>query len=620
MSTTLESVLAQELISFEGIHGQDPETGANIDSGRTYISSYTNRIFGSPFQFLDSVDRRFDSINTQLGANYLKNTLLNSPILYIRPGLPKYTGGTDGNSLFEGIKSVFFNTGEDLSFTESLLETLAANTLFAKGSKLQKRMFGFRETYYQYMQHVNYMCRSMAVFLDLTETGNDYPNGCFIDSVFHEFGNMSWENYRMMSGSKVLKPWDQLVSMGGATILGATLKSGVDIAKSIPSSIYDMVMGAFEDGTDSVDPKDAANAFSSILENGVSLTDLGNLFGDSSSSTIDGSTDSTGTEVATETDSSTSVGQQVADNYSTAINTSITEVMVDKVSSVQFMVDPVSFEETLTNETAPSAIESTIDAINEGVGQEIAFITGSNVDLGLLGNVTSFLGDTVSTAANFISGLVEPISGGFMTNLFSGAVNSIKGQKMIYPEIYKKSNSSMNYQFTVNLVSPYGDIYNYYMNIVVPLMHLIALAAPRMVTANSVTSPFLVQAFIPGICTCQMGIIENMQISKNKSNHSVSVNGFPLEVSVTFTIKELYNAMSISPANDPASFLFNETLNDYMANLGGLMPSVDTYKKQRAAMFSGLENFFSEGEWWNDIGNNILTGIEDFINPFAAQG
>lgn len=616
-SYALENILAQELIQLEGIHGQDPETGQNVNTNTTYINSYTNRIFGAPYQFLDSVDRRFPSVNQHVGNEYLRNIILHSPILHIKPGLPKYTGGTDGNSLFNGIKSIYLNTTSgNLSFTESLLSTLASSTLFAKGSKLQKRMFGFRETYYQYMSHVNYMCRSMAIFLELTDSSNDFPNGCFTktNGSLQEFQTMKWENYRMLDGSNVLDPWEQLKDMGGATILGATLASGVDIAQAVGGSVYDIVMSVLQNPSASVDPETAANAFATVLESGANVEDLMGLTGSGSTDT---STETPADGVDTTTDAS--LGTQISDNYENAINTSLTDVMVDKICSVQFMVEPGSFEEQYTNNAEPSFISNSINAISSDIGQEIAFITGSNVDLGLLENVTDFLGDTLSTATNFLSGLVEPISGGFTTNLFNGALNSIKGQKMIYPKIYKTSDSSMNYNFTINLSTPYGDIYNYYMNIVVPLMHLLALVAPRMVTANSVTSPFLVQAFIPGICTCQLGLISNMTVTKNKSGHAVSVNGFPLEITVTFTIDELYNAMSISPANDPASFLFNETLNDYMANLAGLMPSVDTYTQQRKIMFEGLDNFFSNGEWFNDAANSLLTGLEDFINPFAAE-
>ena len=110
-----------------------------------------------------------------------------------------------------------------------------------------------------------------------------------------------------------------------------------------------------------------------------------------------------------------------------------------------------------------------------------------------------------------------------------------------------------------------------------------------------------------------------MTITKNKNANHVSVNGFPLDIKVTFTIQELYNAMSISPGNDPASFLFNETLNDYMANLAGLIPSVDTYTKQRKASFQALEYYLSSGEWINDVASPIVDKIEDIANPFLGR-
>lgn len=218
-----------------------------------------------------------------------------------------------------------------------------------------------------------------------------------------------------------------------------------------------------------------------------------------------------------------------------------------------------------------------------------------------------------------MAGITEPLTGGFTTNLFNGALRSVKGQKMIYPKIYDSSNSETNYQFTVNLNTPYGDVYHYYVNILVPLFHLIALAAPRMVTSNSVNSPYLVQAFIPGMCTCQLGIISNMSIQKNPNANRVSVNGFPLEIKVSFTVQELYNALSISPVNDPASFLFNETLNDYMSNLCGLQPCINTYDQQRKNAFENLEKYLSTGAWYEDDANNALNSVEDFINPYTGR-
>lgn len=611
----LTNILGQELIDLERTTGQDPETGQSLDTNTSYITKYTNRIFGAPYQFLDSVDRRFPSVNRHLGNEYLRNMILKGPILHIKPGVPKYTGGTDGTSIFNGIKEIYFNSSTDdgMTFTESLLSTLAKTTIFGKGSKLQKRMFGFREQFNQYMSYANYMCRSMAIFLQLTSGDNSFPPGCFTQTggKLQPFESMKWENYRMLDGATPLSAFDQLKKMGGATVLGATLASGIDVAQHLAGSAYDVVMAVLNG--EEVSPETAAEAYSDVLMSGASVEDIiSNASGTAATSTAviaDG--------VNTLENDDNTLGEDIAENYSQAIDTSLTEVMCDKITSVMFMVEPVAYEESIQNSTANSAIEDTLGGISDAIGQEIAFITGSNADVGVVGGVTNLLGNTLSSAAEFLTGLVEPVAGGFTTNLIHGALQSIKGQKMIYPKIFQKSESTMNYQFTIRLVSPYGDTYNYYMNIIVPLMHLIALAGPRMVTANTVSSPFLVQAFIPGMCTCQMGIISRLEITKNKSLHAVNVNGFPLEVEINITIEELYNALSISPGNDPASFLFNETLNDYMANLAGLQPSVDTYTQQREVMLAGLGNFFTSGEMINDFADSLLTGLENFINPMT---
>lgn len=299
-----------------------------------------------------------------------------------------------------------------------------------------------------------------------------------------------------------------------------------------------------------------------------------------------------------------------------SLDKSVADAMARKVSCVEFMVEPVSFSENITNTTSPSAIESAIDAVGGSIGSEVAFFTNSNVAPDMIQNVMNFLGDTTQNAAMSLQNMMSGVTGGYITGLFSGALQSIKGQKMIYPEIYKSTDTHMDYTFDMTLTTPYGDVYNYYMNIVVPLLHLIALAAPRMVTSNSITSPFLVQAYIPGMCTCNLGIISNMDITKNPTGKHVSVNGFPLTVKVRFTVKELYNSLAISPANNPVSFLYNETLNDYMANMAGLIPSINTYTEQRNSMFDSLDRYLKGDSLLNDAVSRFDENIENFINPY----
>lgn len=579
MAENIINDLGKELVDLEGIHGQHPESGAGINSGNSYIDKYTNKVFGAPYQLLDSVDRRFPDINSHVGNEYLRNILLDSPILHIKPGLPKYTGGTDATSISQGVKDIYMDvTQGDMSFASSLLDQLATSTIFGGGSKLQKRMFGFRECYYDYMQHVNYMCRSMATFLNLTK-GAELPSGAFTaNGTFEEFATFKWENYRMMADSRVLKPSEYLVEIGESGIV-ADIKATGHTASGIGKLFLSGVLGLTDVAT------------------GGNIDGLGDI----SSEVMSGGLN------------------EISEAWKFAANTSMSDSLVDKICSVEFMVEPTSFTETLVNDTAPSTIENLIDGISSDLGAEIAFITNSNADLGMIEGVADLLGSTLDSAVTMLGGLVQTTAGGFTGNLFNGAFNSIKGQKMIYPEIYKKSNSQMDYNFSITLTSPYGDIYNYFMNIIVPLMHLIALAAPRMVTANTTTSPYMIQAYIPGMCTCHLGIISQMNIQKNPTGKHVSVHGFPLTVKVDFTIKELYNAMSISPGNDPSSFLFNETLNDYMSNLAGLAPSVDTYVQQRENAFKNLNEYIASGTYVEDVINATTTKIEDMYNPFTGR-
>jgi len=549
--------LGMELTSMEGIHAQDIETGGK--NKNAMLGNYTNKLFGAPYQLLDSVDPRFPSVNPNVGGEYLKNFLLHSPILHIKPGMPRYTGGDNPTSVFRQMQKIYTDD-DSMSLSQSLIRSLAESTVFSAGSRLQRRMFGLRPTYTEYMMYVNYMCRSVAIMLGLTGGNSGYPNGTFVTTSSKKSGNVDfipfesvrWENYRMVGNSYVATSIQHLKDLADATPIGVVVEG----AKA---------------GANFINP-------------------LGHNF-------LNGN----------------SASDKISAAWNKAMNTSLSDVVHDRVQSLMFMVEPVSFTENLVNNTDQSFIESSINAVSDSVGSEIAFITGSQADTGIIGGLTEFLGSNISSAAMNLGKMVQPATGGFMTNLFSGAIQSIKGQHMIYPDIYKNSNSAMDYEYSVTLTTPYGDIYNYYMNIVVPLMHLIALAAPRMVTSNTVASPFLVQTYVPGMATCQMGVVSNMSIVKNPDYKSVTVNGFPSTVKVSFQVKELYNAMSISPAHDPASFMFNETLNDYMANMAGLIPSVDTYAKQRAAAFQNLDEYFESDSYLSGMGDYLTDKITDTL-------
>ena len=609
--------LGQELIDMEGLKYQNMDSGKFEKRGtKSVLDKYTTRLFGAPYQLLDSVDKRFPSINSHVGNDYLRNFLLNAPIISIRPGLPKYTGNTSDN-FFDTLGQIFRDSfggvdaegnATDASFGGVMYNILMQgikNGPMKYGEKLEKRFFDFRETYTDYCHYANYMCRSVANFLKLTSTNDYYPNGTFVsEDSWETFDKIRWENYRFRNDSKVESNAEYFANLATAGGFGA-IKDWVTGESSDLEKYYrdgsnfstnrevDDTEGTEEDAGDEVTGDSAETN-----NNSFSFSDLLELTGSSIKATA--------AQIFNSGENAKygSSGLQSAYDYKAS-----------KITCVQFMVEPADFSETYTNNTRPSLVESAVDGIQQNVGSEIQWITQSDTDGSIIDGFLNTTGTAVESVLSTIGNMSSNLAGGFVSNLFSGAIRSLKGQKMIYPNIYQNSQSTNNYQFTINLRTPYGDVYNYYMNIVVPWLHLLALTAPRMVTANSLSSPFIVQAYIPGMATIQMGIIRELTFSRNPEQKFVSNNGFPNSAKVTIGIDELYNAMAISAANDPASFLYNETLNDYMCNLAGIVPSMEASDMQRQNGFAQMSQYFTSGGIGNDLINMGTELIEDWIDP-----
>ncbi|MDE7347045.1 MAG: hypothetical protein K2N48_09965, partial [Muribaculaceae bacterium] len=167
--------LYDELRALEGTKGQNPETGQETDA--SFISSYTNRLFGAPYQLLDSVDKRFGGINSGLGNEYMRNFIFNSPILYVKPGMPIYTGNIQADSIGQALKDMYMDTTVGGMSTLDSIMMSVGGMLMSDDGDYQRRMFGFKETYYTYMQHVNYMLHNIANLMGLT--GGKYPSVMF---------------------------------------------------------------------------------------------------------------------------------------------------------------------------------------------------------------------------------------------------------------------------------------------------------------------------------------------------------------------------------------------------------------------------------------------------------
>ena len=447
----------------------------NPSNDKQAMISNNMRLFGLPYQFIESVDPRIESVSKIIGTNFVDRIITDAPTVMIIPGKAVFLPNADNK---QGTSHALLKAAH--GSTSSLIENLSTQ----KDKHI--RYYDFEESYNDYIKYVNIMCRTVAGFLELTETIQEGSNTVSLQSY-------NWKNYRWSS--------DKYSSKAGAVVQNVwkeTVGSAVDLAKAVWGGLKG----------------------SSVHK--VSLDD----------------------------DNYHQQGITMTNNF------------------VQFYIDPSSgSSHNMSNSVSQSQIKSSLDSASATVKefQFVANTAGIQMPEGLEQMTESGL-DALTAS---LGGGDGPF-GTVMSQLLGAGKSVVKGENIILPEIYQSSSSDMDYTIDIHLRSPYGNRYSVYMEVLVPLLHLIALTVPKQATANTFGSPFLVKAYCPGVFNINLGIIESMSISRPASEDCYSVDGLPTEVDVQLRIKDLYHDLSISSTNDRALFVNNTSLIDYLATLSGL--------------------------------------------------
>lgn len=239
---------------------------------------------------------------------------------------------------------------------------------------------------------------------------------------------------------------------------------------------------------------------------------------------------------------------------------------------VAFYVDSASqVNETLSNSTTESQLASKVNSFSD-TGREISFLLGATTGAEFADAYGSkeLIDQAMATIQNisdqYLNGnkLFEDIGKNFATIACGG--------KLIFPEIWSDSDFSNSYDISIKLRTPDGDKLSWFLNIYVPLAHLICLTAPREASdagPNGYVSPFLVRGFYKGLFNCDMGIITNLSITRGREK-AWTLDGLPTEVDVSMELKDLYKMLAITPYTSAGSFVNNIGLMDYIANMCGI--------------------------------------------------
>jgi hypothetical protein len=245
-------------------------------------------------------------------------------------------------------------------------------------------------------------------------------------------------------------------------------------------------------------------------------------------------------------------------------------------SGSQFAVFKVNYtsgvSESFTNSTKESEISQ---KLNQSVSQfrDLAFTAGSFKAPGATGEV---LNAAAGGVADVLSGAISGLTFGL-----SDAVSSIlSGTYIDIPKHWQSSDVSLpkaNYSMT--LISPYGNPYSLLHNIYIPIAMLMAGTLPLAGGKGAYTSPFICELYDRGKVQIRTGMIESLTITRGTSNLGFSVNNKPLAVDVSISVVDLSSIMSMPVAPAGIKDALASAVGAANAAIGGALgtynPAID---------------------------------------------
>lgn len=269
-------------------------------------------------------------------------------------------------------------------------------------------------------------------------------------------------------------------------------------------------------------------------------------------------------------------------------------------------------DDSFSNSTGESQLASTLNSLSD-TGRELNFLIG-NVG-GVAGlkldqltgadDLDSKIGDLTSKVDSVLG------SGNIMSSLLGRARTILAGGRLIFPEIWSDSSFSRSYSCSMKLVSPSGDKLSIFLNILVPIYHLLGFTLPRESMNQAYFSPFLVRAYYKGLFNVDMGIIPGLTITKGDEGEW-TLDGIPTVANINFEIKDLYSGlyMSKQTLSTDQGIMSNIQELDYIANSCGV--NVNDQEIMRT-----IRMYVSLG--FSSITDKVTIGIFGKISEFFNQ-
>lgn len=305
---------------------------------------------------------------------------------------------------------------------------------------------------------------------------------------------------------------------------------------------------------------------------------------------------------------------------------------------VPFYVDAQSqATESFNNMTGESALSENVNNV-QAFAREIQFVLGGAGSAKFKEILEGGVNNALSGLSSALQKFDRIIPTRVLNKLIGGFGTLVNGGKITFPEIWQSSEFGKSQEVTIKLAAPSGDAFTIYTEILVPLVHLICMTAPRQMGKNGYQSPYVVRAWYKSMFSSDLAIIESMQVTRGDKG-KWNKDGLPLSLEITLNIKDLYKMLSISKRDGAlgTDLIQNPLLLSYISNLCGVnsfkpdilrtfdlyktaimnIPS-DTINRIFDGALAGMSNMFN---WETPSFLESLTamGVNSLINNFKPR-
>jgi transcriptional regulator len=286
-------------------------------------------------------------------------------------------------------------------------------------------------------------------------------------------------------------------------------------------------------------------------------------------------------------------------------------------NAFKFVADKSSSSsESFSNDYGQSQVAGLASQVSDLV-KEVNFLTGASDTTallnngGLVGGAAKVIGGVSEKLTDIVSGVTDILGGNTLVNGVSTTTNTIKtainGANVYFPEIWKDSSFSRSYNVSFSFKSPYGNPKAIFEYVYVPFMTLMTMIMPQQMGEMGYSAPFIFKVDWPGCFMSDMAVCTSFSYQKGGNSNLWSKDGYPLEITCSMSIKDLYPVLCIS--KNSTGFKTNIGFNNYISNMAGF--SVERYNPTE--------------DWINSLKGKIalftgkLTYAEDSIKTWAKR-